>query len=531
MVQPGRSSCRRRKSAHRDRSWSRARLADAMATAGTSAMIAVASMLVIGCGVRPNERDAGGSPRHSSQWDPQAHPKLYSLPTAAVRAAAAPESRTPTIRNDADDTVVEDNGQPIVVLQGGRDLRFRTGADDPHWIGTHKHPVNLSWKADTAPEALIEDVDVEAFAGGFSLRIRGRKPQRDNAHFETHIWGRAQRDNRWSYRFSSWLQVKPATRPRHVEFLDLWFDAMFWPQRDGHERERFPWLVFRQPGQDYEFAPKLHLFPSLPGATYRTLVQPLVAGTQVLLLDGETAGHRIRVARLPNGGNLGLCWWAWDTHFFALARPGATKLEYEVLIDSVPPAEARAIVQRAGLIPFWEDAEYQLPVFSRDTMNRFDKLIDQPNEWSWEPHSHACLIDPTIGYDDNQSVTIIKSDTGRTAWYTRTVGGDYFDHRKPQGRHRVSVMARTRDVQGEVRVGVICYRGGESLLYAEHAPAVSYSQSLSGTQEWMPLSVEFDPTGFNRHKIVLEHVGTGQSWFDNVMLEPLTATEIASEAP
>lgn len=531
MVRTGRPLCRRSKNLDCDRPRPRAPLAEAMSLVGATALIAVTSMLLIGCGARPHEFGATGSPQHSSQRHREPHPKLCALPAAAVRAAAAAETRIPTIRNDADDAVIEDDGKPIAVLRGGRDLRFRTGGDDPHWIGTRKHPVNLSWKPDVAPEALIESVDVDAYAGGFSLHIRGRKPQLNNAHFETCIFGEAQRGGRWSYRLKSWLEIRPSPRPRHVEFLDLWFDAMFWPQRDGHEHERFPWLVFRQPGRDYEFAPKLHLFPSLPGATYRTLVQPLRAGTELLLLDGDAAGHRIRIARLPDGGNLGLCWWAWDAHFFALARPGARKLEYEVRIDSVPAAEARAIVERAGLIPFWEDDEYRLPVFSRDAMNRFDKLIDHPQEWSWEPHSRDCLIDPTVGYDDNQSVTIVKSDTGTTAWYTRTVGGDYFDHKKPIGRYRVSAVVRTRDVQGEVRIGAVCHRGGETMLYAEPGADIVYSMPLTGTHDWTPLSIEFDPTGFNRHKIVLEHTGTGQSWFDNVRLEPLPATEMAGDVP
>src|SRR5690606_35090847 len=42
--------------------------------------------------------------------------------------------------------------------------------------------------------------------------------------------------------------------------------------------------------------------------------------------------------------------------------------------------------------------------------------------------------------------------------------------------------------------------------------------AVTGTSDWQTVSLQFDGTGFRRFKIVLEHTGPGQSWFDNVEL-------------
>ena len=146
-------------------------------------------------------------------------------------------------------------------------------------------------------------------------------------------------------------------------------------------------------------------------------------------------------------------------------------------------------------------------------------MLDKPDEWSWEQHSIACSIDRELGYDDTVSVTINGKEERTTAWYARTIGYDYFDHAPLQDGHAVAAMLRTADAPVGARLGVICYNGPESWLYEESEPVAVWSEPVTGTSDWQKRTVRFDATGFKRFKIVLEHSGAGQSWFDNVTLE------------
>ncbi len=441
---------------------------------------------------------------------------------SSARSTFAMERRGPL------ELTVSSGDRAVFQLEKGYLARFRSDTSNEHWIGTQKHLLNLAWSSNQFPLAAVDQVTADPASAGFRIEIRGRKPDLFDATFETVVQAdRLETDGPLTYRISSRLKVdSPASmraklKRKRIEFLDPWLEGIFWPARDGHRRELYETFAFRTRDGELLSAPKLHVFPSMRGRTYETLVQPLGESSFFAVLDGEAPGYKFEIVRVSARCEVGVCWWTWDPHFQVDLPAEASEVYYEVRIEPLSPAAGRMLLAAAKEVPFREDADYQLPVFYRDRTNTFRKLVDRSDEWTWEPHSDECEIDRRVGYDDTQSLTI-KNSTGRpTAWYTRAFGSDYFDHRPPEGSYLVRAQVRTEGVSGEVRVGVVSYKGAESRLYAEPSPSAEYSRPLGGTQSWTPLELVFDAAPRKRFKLVLEQSGRGQSWFDNVQISPI----------
>ncbi len=417
------------------------------------------------------------------------------------------------------------NGKPVFILKDGYLARFRFTPSDDHWLGTRRHPVNLGWSPVRFPAVKVGDVSVKANAHGFAAKVVGSKPDWPGVRFATTVTGQAADTNRpLRYTIRSELVIgdcadfdKLLGRGK-IEYLDIWIEGIFWPVRDGHDRELYEDFLFGEADGSLHSAPKLHVFPSLRKAAYQTLVRTMSEGGFIGLIDSVESGILVRIKELSSPGKVGVCWWTWDPHLTMKVRPGAARLVYEVEFEGLPVAKGRALSARAQPIPFQGDIEYKVPIFTRGQVNTFKKLLDSSDEWTWEPHSARCLLDDQVGYDDKRSVTIRGDAAGRTAWYTRAVGVDYFDHRTLNGGYRVAAMVRTRNVVGSTRIGIVCYNGPETWLYGEPDPITAYSPEIRGTNDWAPVEIWFDATGYKRFKIVLEQNGSGQSWFDNVSL-------------
>lgn len=444
---------------------------------------------------------------------------------ATIPAATHASGFTLAAVDNLNFTILRD-GEPVLKLIDGYKAQFRCNPSNDHWIGTRRCPVHLAWSPWNAADVVDVQVEKSIAKDRFELRILGKKPQLGNAAFSTLIV--ATRDietGRISYGIVSDLAATPGDVSRslgadRIEYIDPWIEGIFWPERDGHDRELYETFVFFDAAtQSLTQTPKLHVFPSLPDGSYETLVSPMSTGA-FAVVDANEPGIRFLVADLSGKGNLGICWWTWDPHFYLdLNDNNAQSLSFAMQIEEIPAKVGARMIADATAIPFREDPEHQLPSFARDGVNRFDDMLDAPDEWGWEQHSRACRIDRSSGFDDDVSVTIDGEPGKTTAWYTRTIGYDYFEHTPPHGGHSVTAMIRTRDAPQGARLGVLCYNGPESWLYREPDPVAFWSDPVTGTSDWQARTVKFDGTGFKRFKIVLEHSGPGQSWFDNVELK------------
>ncbi len=450
-------------------------------------------------------------------------------PDASRQAASTTANEISGFSISADDDLnfrVLRDGEPILIMTDGYRARFRCNPTNDHWIGTRRTPVHLGWSPWDAADVADVSVHRVVTADHFELRITATKPQLDNTKFTTTLIGdRDLESGRITYGLVSELHARPVDVKKHldasrIEYLDPWIEGVFWHERDNHDRELYhSFVFFDAEAQTLTRTPKLHLFPCLRDGTYETLVTPMTSGAFALVDDIEP-GLRFLVADLTGPGTLGICWWTWDPHFY-LDLDGAIgdSLRFAMRIEEISVKSGARMIADAVPIPFETDPEHQVPTFVRDSVNRFDDMLDKPDEWSWEQYSTACEIDRRIGFDDNVSVTIHGKDKQTSAWYARTIGYDYFDHARLQDGQSVTTMIRTEGTREGARLGVLCYNGPESWLYEENEPVTIWSEPVTGTSDWQLRTVKFDASGFKRFKIVLEHSGGGQSWFDNVELK------------
>jgi hypothetical protein len=457
---------------------------------------------------------------------------LFSAALPACRERDEPRPRPAsqsafTATHDGSNLRIEHDGEPIFLLTHGYLARFRSTRANDHWIGTTRHPMNLSWLPNAFPDATATLDSVALRDHGFDVSVSGTKPVdgRGPLAFRTVVSAEARYGDVLTWRIESSLRHAEPGRPvggwsegRPVEYLDPWIEGIFWPQRDGHDEELYEYFVFGGANGVYHKSPKLHIFPSIRDASYETLVQPMGGGDAFGVLDVEEGGYLFRAQRLDAPGSVNICWWTWDPHFMIDAPPDAASVAYAMEIEPVAAGRAARILAEARPIEFTKDEDYQLPVFKRDGVNAFDVNISTADQWAWEPSSRACRVDDAVGADDQRSVTIKLDDPEQAAWYARALGVDYFDHAPLDGGWRVDALVRTRDLNGQARIGLVAHHGAETWLYEEPSADSAYSRPLSGTNDWTPVTLRFKAEGYQRYKLVLEQRGIGQSWFDNVTL-------------
>jgi hypothetical protein len=464
------------------------------------------------------------------------NPSAVSQPTTIP---ASTSGFTVEATNDFNFTLSSD-GAPILHMIDGHRIRIRCNPQNDHWVGTTRHPVNIAWSQLNAPKVSELRIATALRGDSFEISVRGQKPELDNIEFTTTLIGNRKilpdghvRHESIEYQLRSTLHatpahVKAALGSDRIEYLDPWIEGIFWPERDGHDREIYDYFVFGN-RDSLRYAPKLHIFPSLRDATYETLVAELDEGF-FAAVDLDEPALYFRVSKLSGPGHIGICWWTWDPHFY-ITLDDASEMPplYEMVIDEIPASITPGVMTEPNnvRIPFETDPDYQIPSFQLEGINRFDDMLDESHEWGWEPHSRACTLDRRMGFDDDVCATINGAPGVTTAWYTRALGIDYFDHKPLIGGHAVTAVVKTRDAPVGAKLGIICYHGAETYLYDETDPDLfaNWSEPVTGTTDWQPVTVRFDATGYKRFKLVLEHTGAGQSWFDNLELRRDTTAD------
>ena len=121
------------------------------------------------------------------------------------------------------------------------------------------------------------------------------------------------------------------------------------------------------------------------------------------------------------------------------------------------------------------------------------------------------------------------------AWNTYTWGEPFEKTDIRNHKYRLSAMIKTENCTGDVRLVYGVQKNNADLFYgtnthlADGTPrediiAWQYSDALTGTNDWTPVSMEFTVNN-NVNSIILEQNGSGQCWFDNVTLEDIGPAE------
>jgi hypothetical protein len=326
---------------------------------------------------------------------------------------------------------------------------------------------------------------------------------------------------------ASW-RVVPNPHHGELEFLTLFPSVTFLPGREGSKRYQACYLdqngmVWRIPHHHLESVDK-HNIGMHKHDRFLWLLEDENPCLEILSDDPVTAG---------------LCAYMWDGHFaFKVCTrgepvdlPGSSRFEASYRLSSVGREAGAKLVEAARE----RDAPNinEIPICTAG-VNRFDTTWNDLPEgatvvWPWEHEIDSagdtveCSLDRIMGYDDSSSLRIVGRGGARARWIATTFGpafggAPFNDH----CRFRLEAVVRTRQLAGRATVSIRLHRSGRGDVFdVSTYDHFSGATQASGDTDWVRLSVETPPISPppDRLHLLLEHEGSGTSWFDNVLLE------------
>jgi hypothetical protein len=361
-----------------------------------------------------------------------------------------------------------------------------------------------------------------AIQSRFELTIRRRK---DEQGYEYHV--------------SAGIVVEPHARwhvtpnPIHgeIEFLNLWPHLTFSTNYDVQKRYRGCYV-------ERENAVTCVPHHHLDSSDKRNIV--MRRGDRFLwLLEDENPVVEILSEREVTAG---ICAYMWDAHFAyrvcsdqqACDLQGGARFDAEFLIYSVSRDEAVEIERRAvraasqdlGTMPIY------VPGVNRFSESLPDGASNEQQVWPW---SHEVVagdagdvqfeVDRKCGYDDRASLRIDSRSPVQARWCATTLGpafgGSPFG---PGRRYRLTAMIRSPESFGKASIALRMHRSGNGSVFDLQMYEVYSSDCVNQHgEEWMACELvtpAITPAPDRIH-ILLEHNGTGTTWFDNVLFEEL----------
>lgn len=235
----------------------------------------------------------------------------------------------------------------------------------------------------------------------------------------------------------------------------------------------------------------------------------------------------------------GLCAYMWDAHFgyrvphggAPVALQGPLQFSAAWKLYRIERDQAEDIVRQAREgDPGGLDST---PIYV-EGVNRFsrvppDSLRERHDLWPWSPSVISgdvrLSVDRGLGYDDLDSLHIESREEGHAEWVATTLGpafGGKAFH--PGKRHRLRAYVRTTDLEGMARIAIRLHRKDRPGLFdVSTYERFGSTVTLTGTNEWTRIEVvtpEISPEPDRLH-LILEHQGSGKSWFDNILYEEI----------
>ena len=348
-----------------------------------------------------------------------------------------------------------------------------------------------------------------------------------------------------------WGGGRPKGAPNGIEALDFHLnrishsDRNDWRNPQGDE-PLYDGIVLAPKGEPWRFIPPVYTpYPIRPG-TYPTIFwnhdRLAEAGLRIGYLDRREGGWMQEIISLSAPIRLEQCWLAVDVHFLmpaGIAGQEDGKDEFEVSyafgFTPVTRTGAVAILDQAVPIAWQERPEYQLPVFSR--YSTFEERLSRPGQFVWCASSYQCAMDDTVGMDDRHSIGITHAKPEEhSAWYVFTWGPHFDTPTLLKGRFRISAWVKSLNCTGAFRMAVARFGDGDIFLRQSgqwhstgNRKEVKWfygDETITGTRDWTLLYVDVDidlakEPPFTRHGVILEYIGAGSIWFDNVRIQQL----------
>lgn len=491
------------------------------------------------------------------------------VPMTTFASSSYPEI---TVVQDDKGTFVSMNGDIICELEENRYLRFRATNLDDNWVGCERKGADLCIAfADTGVTGITVDsatFENNADEGWFCVDVTGSKDGLDCTVKYTikGTWVPEIGKFRYSYNTSMdadlekwYLNSKTAqsyynSNPNSsapVEITDYHVEHI--AKTDIYQSEtytdmplRYEYFLSTPDGENWEKWPKVHVpYPTRSGDynTIRKIGERFYEGAKFGFTDSTHGGWMSTITDTTEGINFELCWYFFDVHMImykAVPPRGSAErfsISFGIDFDPITAQKGAELLDGAAECNWRSLDEYALPLFERS--NTFDTLItdipsaDTAEHYLWWANNYDCYRDDTVGFDDNYSVTIRREteDVMPSAWNTYCWGMPFEQTDIKNHKYRLSAMVKTENCTGPVRLVYAVQKNNADLFYGtnthnsdgtprEDIISWQYSDSLTGTNDWTPLSMEFTVNNAV-NSIILEQYGAGQSWFDNVVIEDL----------
>lgn len=360
---------------------------------------------------------------------------------------------------------------------------------------------------------------------------------------------------------------KDPTAPTCIEIIDFlpqyasWHDAIRLEEADV-PRALYHCHVMSEDGVNWVKAPRVHSYDTEYLGDYENSLITMPTkfgklGGQFGFVDREYGGWLLRPLEIPAPVSYQICWFYYDIHIQSPQaippRGSQERLQLRFRCEFMPigAEKACAILDSAREYQWRDQEKYDIPVMEYE--NHFDKfLVDMPCEETshmtfWRRSDSNCRVDREVGCGAPGSVSIERHNAGAkpSAWNTVAWGIPYDGKQIVGRRFRMSAMIKCENVTGRARVGVVSryvvgdifygylthYDDGEPRSMGGSIGGVApeegmrdmhwvFSDSVKGTQDWTPVTVEFEIYG-TLNCLFMEMYGDGKCWFDDVIIEDI----------
>ena len=464
----------------------------------------------------------------------------------------------PEIVVSGDDVSVLWNGESILDIIEGRYLTFRSTTENDHWIGTkYKKGTDMgfSYQEDNICGIINQSIETSQDDWSFKIVLEGKKAIVDAT--QTNII-----EGRWNpemkgfeYKYTGIMRAND-TEDYHknstagwantgmVEFLDYFLERMSIQDRtlnNNTNGDLYDYIGYELGGK-WNKLPKLSVFYDYLREGKYFVQCYLNEGDKIAMLDANANGWTSELLYSSHDMLASLCWSWYDVHYLmhnaipALGSCDNFEVSASWLFKPTSAEYNREVIEEA-VEPDWRNSpNYQLPRYSTDWNNKFDEQVGG-TEWedgmAWSRTDYDAYWDKEVGYDDNYSVAFDRDENSKKAstWFNSCYFGFPGEFMKTRGKtFRVSAMVKTENLTGEAKLCVVNGRGRFTIPgYIDNGdPASSqlqyvYADSLTGTNDWTPVRLEF--TGIDGNAVFyltyIEMIATGEgkAWFDNVKIE------------
>jgi len=342
--------------------------------------------------------------------------------------------------------------------------------------------------------------------------------------------------HRYMYDFDAQLDVHypgaiDGGDPVELEMADPWYVDLpapsqkftgMWPKRPYTH-----FLVSQQDGSVYSLpinhrSPSATPFADFCGEDGRIVLACEKEANPAIELPGST-GARTRAE---------VCAWGYDMHLItrytrqALASPIRERFRLTLASDDLA-LEMYQNRQQENSFNF--RGQTALPYYERQSGFQNGAELSEPagdadiDPYFWEPaqgYEEGLGWRRDFGRTDDCCLQISKDTAGPSRWICVREGqGSFVGWWPTQASWRVVCWVKTQNVTGGASLGVSWY------LFHKPTTFPIHRATIVGTQDWTRLEVTLPgpaPQGVSDICLFLEQDGAGTTWFDDLVVEPVT---------